>query len=189
VPLARHNVFFSSDYAAEFADIRSGAPPFGPTVYVCAQDRDDGGQDPAGAERLLMIVNAPANGDGRAMDQTELSECEDRVFTHLARCGLELARQPELCRMTTPTMFAGRFPGTGGALYGTATHGWDAAFRRAGARSRIPGLYLAGGSVHPGPGVPMAALSGRLAARRFLADRGSTASSRPVAMSGGTSTR
>jgi len=45
-----------------------------------------------------------------------------------------------------------------------------AAFRRPGSRSALAGLYLAGGSVHPGPGVPMAALSGRLAAARLLAD-------------------
>ena len=70
--------------------------------------------------------------------------------------------------MTTPTDFERLFPATGGALYGRASHGWMASFQRPGARSRLPGLYLAGGSVHPGPGVPMAALSGRLAAASLL---------------------
>ena len=70
--------------------------------------------------------------------------------------------------------FARRFPGTGGALYGRATHGWRASFARPGSRTRIPGLYLAGGSTHPGPGVPMAALSGRLAATCVLEDLAST---------------
>jgi 1-hydroxycarotenoid 3,4-desaturase len=62
------------------------------------------------------------------------------------------------------------FPATGGALYGQAMHGAMAPFRRPGARSALPGLYLAGGSVHPGPGVPFAVLSGRLAAESLLQD-------------------
>ena len=66
--------------------------------------------------------------------------------------------------MTTPADFNRLFPATGGALYGRSSHGWTASFQRPGARTRIPGLYLAGGSTHPGPGVPMAALSGRSAA-------------------------
>jgi 1-hydroxycarotenoid 3,4-desaturase len=45
-----------------------------------------------------------------------------------------------------------------------------AAFRRPASRSAIKRLYLAGGSVHPGPGVPMAVISGRLAAASVLQD-------------------
>ena len=80
-----------------------------------------------------------------------------------AACGSD--RQPEAMTVTTPADFHRAFPGTGGALYGRASHGWMASFQRAAARSRIPGLYFAGGSTHPGAGLPMAALSGRLAAQ------------------------
>jgi len=66
-------------------------------------------------------------------------------------------------------------PATGGALYGPASHGWRASFKRPGSRSQVRGLYLAGGSAHPGPGVPMAATSGRLAAACILADYASIA--------------
>jgi 1-hydroxycarotenoid 3,4-desaturase len=91
--------------------------------------------------------------------------------------------------ITTPKDFEILFPATGGALYGQAVHGPMASFRRPGARSRVPGLYLAGGSTHPGAGVPMAALSGRMAATTLLADFASTAPSRRTAMRGGMSTR
>ena len=83
---------------------------------------------------------------------------------------------------TTPAQFHRLFPGTGGALYGAASHGWMALFSRPGSSSRLPGLYLAGGSVHPGPGVPMAAMSGRLAAETLLAHLDSTSRSRRAAI-------
>jgi len=175
-PLVRHNVFFSPDYPAEFdALFRRAELPVVPTVYVCAQDRGDPADPVAPAnERLLCLVNAPANGDTRAFTATEIEQCEERTFTRLTECGLNVERTRDNVVVTTPADFERLFPATGGALYGRATHGWRASFQRPGARSQIPGLYLAGGSIHPGPGVPMAALSGRQAAASVLADLGST---------------
>jgi 1-hydroxycarotenoid 3,4-desaturase len=175
-PLLRHTVFFSSDYAAEFDAIFAGGRlPTSPTVYICAQDRDDLGDWPEGRpERLLCLVNAPATGDSRPPSPDEVEQCAERTFALLERCGLKVQRDPELSLVTTPARFAELFPATGGALYGQASHGWQASFTRPGSRSRIPGLYLAGGSTHPGAGVPMAAISGRLAASCVLKDLGST---------------
>jgi 1-hydroxycarotenoid 3,4-desaturase len=187
-PLSRHNVFFSDDYPGEFDDLMGrGRTPESPTIYVCAQDRDDGGCAPHGEERLLALINAPANGDQCEMDETELRSCERRLYQQLERCGLKL-EPPTASVVTTPSVFATMFPASGGALYGAATHGSAAAFRRPGARSRVPGLYLAGGGAHPGAGLPMVALSGRLAAERVMADLASTRTSRRAATSGGTST-
>ena len=95
--------------------------------------------------------------------------------------------------VTAPRDFHRLFPATGGSLYGPAVHGSMASFRRPGARTKVPGLYLAGGGTHPGAGVPMAALSGRLAAASLAEDlarsRASTSRSRPTATLGGTSMR
>jgi 1-hydroxycarotenoid 3,4-desaturase len=170
--LARHNVFFASDYQAEFTAIFARHTlPQQPTVYVCAQDRGEPDASfPPVAERLLVLVNAPAIGDRHIFTPTEISSCESATFALLQRCGLAVHRQDMHTRVTTPTEFARRFPATGGALYGRAVHGSMAAFRRPASRSAIDRLYLAGGSVHPGPGVPMAVLSGRLAATSVLQD-------------------
>ncbi|KNZ32878.1 MAG: CrtD protein [Methylibium sp. NZG] len=216
-PLVRHNVFFCADYAAEFSDIfQHRRLPRQGTVYVCAQDRDDSGNAPAAggrastadgantnanatadasaphAERLLCLVNAPACGDatdGGAFDPSEIESCEQTHFALLRHCGLTIDRTADNTRLTTPADFNRLFPATGGALYGQASRGWMDSFRRPSSTSRLPGLYLAGGSVHPGPGVPMAALSGQLAAETLMAHLDSTSRSRRVRISGGMSMR
>lgn len=189
-PLLHHNVFFSADYAAEFEDLFGRRSlPHAPTVYVCAQDRDENGRIPSAAtERLFCIVNAPPRGDTHSFDASEITQCEERTFSLLERLGLTVQRRPEALQTTTPNDFERMFPATGGAIYGASSHGAMAAFRRPGARSRLPGLYLAGGSIHPGPGIPMAALSGSMAAASLLADLASTPRWRPMAISGGMST-
>ncbi|NVN84830.1 MAG: phytoene desaturase [Rhodopseudomonas sp.] len=172
-PLSRHSVFFSRDYAREFADIFGrNAVPDEPTVYVCGQDRidNDASTSASGEEELFVLINAPPVGDTKVFDATEIERYAERTFGALARCGLRIERRPETTEVTTPSDFNRMFPATGGALYGRASHGWTSSFARPGARTSVPGLYLAGGSTHPGPGVPMAALSGRAAAASLLAD-------------------
>jgi 1-hydroxycarotenoid 3,4-desaturase len=185
----RHNLFFAPHYAQEFKDIFAHARlPQDPAVYVCAQDRGLAAA-PTGRERLLCLVNAPAVGDtdNASLGAEAIERCRQSSFALLQRCGLEVDSDAEHSVCTTPRQFHQRFPGTGGALYGQATHGWLSIFSRPGSVSPIAGLYLAGGSVHPGPGVPMATLSGRLAAEAILANRALTKRFHPVATSGGTS--
>ena len=167
-PLQYHSVFFGGDYPAEFGAI------FGeqqvcdePTLYICAQDRPmDGSDSQAGGEheRLFILMNAPP----RTLSDDEQARYQERVFSLLERHGLAI--DIDECTVTAPQDFAARFPGSGGAIYGWPTHGWSGSFRRSGSRSRIKRLYFAGGTVHPGPGVPMTALSGRLAADSIESD-------------------
>jgi 1-hydroxycarotenoid 3,4-desaturase len=208
-PLVRHNVFFSPAYEAEFAELfERRVVPREPTVYVCAQDRDGegglsapGGASSAGGERLLVLINAPANGDapeaagganmesGAQRREGEVRRWERQAFESMRRMGLEIDSIAEPPVVTTPRDFERLFPGTGGALYGPASHGMMSSLTRGTSRTRVTGLYLAGGSVHPGAGVPMVAQSGRLAARSVLEDLGSTGRSSRAATPGGISMR
>lgn len=194
VPLAHHTVFFSDDYKAEFDTIlRRGRPPDDPTIYICAQDRADTGGLRAtpggGGERLYSLMNMPADGDAHTYSEGEIDRCLSSMERRLARNGLILPFDRRVLSITAPDGFNRLFPGTGGALYGMASHGAMASFRRPASQGPIQGLYLAGGSVHPGPGVPMAALSGKIAAERLMADLALTGRSRPVAITGGTRMR
>ena len=170
--LLRHTVFFSADYASEFKDIFSNKRlPQTPTVYVCAQDREGiNTPTPSTPERLFCLVNAPPTGDKHTFDQAEIESCRQRAFDLMQRCGLNIAMDADAVETTAPDQFNRLFPATGGALYGPASHGWRASFRRPGSRTGIAGLYLAGGSTHPGAGIPMAALSGSQAAAAVLQD-------------------
>ncbi|MEM1415147.1 MAG: FAD-dependent oxidoreductase, partial [Myxococcota bacterium] len=170
--LLHHNVFFSDDYRAEFRDLLGGGRvPEAPTVYVNAQDRAEGAP-PEGleAERFLVLVNAPPNGDRpERWGHATVERIRRLTDTMLERAGLRFVEDARL--ETTPVEFDRRFPGTGGSLYGPRSKGPSAVLSRVAAATKIGALYLAGGSVHPGAGVPMAAQSGRLAAEKVRADR------------------
>jgi len=148
--LAHHNVFFAPDYEAEFGELRAGKIPTRPTIYICAP----------GDGAFFALINAPANGRAAPPDAFA------NTLAHLQTCGLTLT--PGATIQTDPAAWDRKFPATNGALYGRALAGWKDSFARPGALTKLPGLYLAGGGIHPGPGLPMAATSGRIAAKCVL---------------------
>ena len=178
--LLHHNVFFGASAKSEFDDLAANRMPTDPTLYVCAQDRGDG--PPSVVERFEIIQNAPPLSN----PQPEAEPCNERTFRRLEQFGLTFS--PGLMHLTTPDMFNQLFPGSAGSLYGRSPQGMMAAFQRPTARTKLPGLYLAGGGVHPGAGIPMATLSGQHAAAAILKDLALISPSRRMAMRGGMST-
>lgn len=181
--LLHHNLFFTADPQAEFGPIGQGRMPESPTLYLHAQDRELG-PTPA-LERFQIILNAPPN---RPSPPDEDRICHDRTFPALGQIGLTFSPLPGPEALTRPKDLAHRFPASQGAIYGASPEGALAAFRRPVARTSLPGLYLAGGGVHPGAGVPMALLSGRQAAQQALMDLTFPSLSGRTAMHGGMST-
>lgn len=167
-PRAAHAVVFPADYAAEFTDLFDrGRVPADPSVYACAQSAAHGNAGWTDTEPVFLMANAPA--EVTPSDPSAWAPFRDAVLKRAVDAGLMSDGDPVVWERT-PRQLAAQFPGTDGALYGLASHGAMAAFRRPANRTPIRGLYLASGSAHPGGGLPLCALSGRQAAEAVLAD-------------------
>lgn len=164
--LAHHNISFSADYRAEFAALfDDGVPATDPTVYVCASSVTDATQAPKGHENWFVLVNAPAGGG-------DMDGYGDHLLEVMARRGWDLAGRIVHRDQITPVDIEERYRTPGGSIYGTSSNGRMAAFLRPGNRGPLEGLYLCGGSSHPGGGLPLVAMSGRIAAGLALEDLG-----------------
>ena len=168
--LAHHNVFFNKIYKSEFDDIASGRMPRDPTLYVCAQDL--GKPVEAGAtNKFEIIMNAPPLSNNNLNEEEEFKICHERTFKNLKSMGLSFEPSPARAALTTPKIFSQLFPASSGSLYGLNPRKFMTTFLRPQAQTKIQGLYLTGGGVHPGPGIPMALLSGRHAAAAIVKDQ------------------
>lgn len=182
--LAHHNIFFSRDYRLEFADLVDRAVPAqDPTIYVSVPPAVGTSNAPAGHSAMFVLVNAPALPAGWRPGGTGIptlwddggDACADAVVAALERRGLAgLAARTRVRRVVTPLEFGRRFNAYRGSIYGAASNSRMAAFLRTpNVSRRVRGLYFAGGSTHPGGGIPLVLLSGRLAAGCVLAGGGS----------------
>ncbi len=169
--LAHHNIFFSPDYAGEFRAIFDrGVMPDDPTIYLAITSKTDAAHAPPGCENWFVLVNAPALGPQWDWEK-ETSSYRDLVLERLAARGLELRDRIRVERRIAPPDLERLTGARRGALYGASSNSPWAAFRRPHNRcADLSGLYFAGGTAHPGGGVPMVMLSGRVAAQMVLAD-------------------
>lgn len=161
-----HTVLFPDrPYVDEFVDIFDhDRPPAEPTVYLCAQEACHGRAGWVDAEPVFVMVNAPAEPPGAPRPAAVWDEVERTAMARLLTANLVDPGDALLWRRT-PADLAARFPGSRGALYGAASNGMFSAFKRPpNAVGRVPGLFLASGSAHPGGGMPLCLQSGRQAA-------------------------
>lgn len=158
--VAHHTLSMPADYRAEFDALRAGAAPDDPTLYLALGCRSNPDDAPPGYENWFVMANAPAlDRDDRGIDETAYAERIERL---LVDRGLLEPDAFERVALRGPQHLAGL--ASRGAIYGAAPHSLLATLRPG---QRLPGLHrtrLAGGTVHPGGGIPLAILSGRQAA-------------------------
>ncbi len=165
--LEHHTVLFPADYDDEFDSVFSGRVPADPTIYVSAPK--DPALAPPGCEAWFVLVNAPRHGLGEGEYDwnrpNAAANAADAVVDLLAKRGLDVRDRVVTRQVLSPADLERRTNTPGGSIYGSSGNGARAAFLRPANRSPVPGLFLAGGSAHPGGGLPLVALSGRAVAR------------------------
>ena len=164
--LLHHNFVFSYDPHKEFDAIyRKGEPAPDPTCYVCAPAVTEPEVAPPGCESLYVLVHTPYLRPHNKWSDM-LPAYRDRIIEKLKQtAGLEDIEQHIVVeKALTPQDIQDRYHVLDGAIYGLASHGrFLGAFKPANRSPDVEGLYMAGGSAHPGPGMPMVLMYGWIA--------------------------
>ncbi|HEY8564266.1 MAG TPA: phytoene desaturase family protein [Beijerinckiaceae bacterium] len=172
--LAHHDFVFSRDPEEEFDAIyKRGEPAPDPTAYLAAPAATDPSVAPEGGEALYVLVHTPYLRPHHDWQQM-FPAYRQVILDKLKRtAGMEdIEERIVVERHLTPQDIHDRYKVLNGAIYGLASHGKFLGAFKPGNRSRqVPGLYLAGGAAHPGPGMPMVMMSGWIAADAMDTDR------------------
>ena len=161
--LGLHNIFWSNDYRKEFKtlfeekDITND-----PTVYVNITSKHVVSDAPDGCENWFVMVNAPhvAGQDWKALAEKTRANIL-RKLSEMLGCDIDSLIETE--RILDPPGIASQTSSHLGSLYGTSSNSRMAAFlRQPNFHSSIKNLYFCGGSVHPGGGIPLCLLSGKI---------------------------
>ena len=168
--LHHHNVWFPDNYDGEFTDLAAGRLPKDPALYVCRPP--DPTMAPAGCEAWFLLVNAPRHGDGSSdtfdySDPATVEQYADHLLQLLAERGCDVRDRIRWRKVQTPLDLAGTDGSGDGAIYGTASHGAMSVLHRPSNTGTIPGLYLVGGTAHPGGGLPLVGIGAEIVADKI----------------------
>ena len=165
--LGHHNIFFSDHYPYEFHEIHDRRfSPTEPTIYISISSRSDPSHAPAGHDNYFVLVNAPARDPRVPWTPAETQSYRDIVVQRLQQFGLDdLPSRIVTERIFTPSDFATRDLAYHGALYGWASHSIQTSLFRPPLRApNSRNVFFVGGTTHPGGGIPLVLLSGKMVA-------------------------
>ncbi|MCS7073367.1 MAG: phytoene desaturase family protein [Bacteroidia bacterium] len=165
--LKHHNIFFSKNYEQEFLELKQGQIPQDPTIYISITSKSDPNHAPPNCENWFVLVNLPYLKDQELEETLKIQIVKERILAKLShRLNCSIAELIETEIVITPEELQRKTFSNRGSIYGIASNNRNAAFNRQRNRStEIQGLFFAGGSVHPGGGIPLTILSGKIAAK------------------------
>ena len=140
-----------------------------------APSRIDPAAAPEGQDTLFVLVPVGHLDQENPQDwQTLANRARAAVFSNLASMGItDLADHLKFEVSYTPQDWASQLNLAKGAAFGLSHNFLQVGYLRPRNRhSRYKNLYFTGSSTHPGAGLPMALLSGRLTTERVLEEMG-----------------
>ncbi len=167
--LAHFNSFLPDDGAAEFrALFDERRPADDPVIGVTCQSVTEPACAPPGHTNLFVMTSPPALSEKFVWNEENTAAYRERVFRLLvSRCGFPADFVSRIvCEQAwTPQTFADRYGAFRGSLYGISSNGWRAAFLRPPNQAKnVRGLFFVGGGTHPGGGLPLVTLGGKIVA-------------------------
>lgn len=160
-----HNIIFTNDYPAEFqALFEDKTVVDDPTVYINITSKEEPNHAPAGCENWFVMINAPGHF-GQDWERL-IPRARQAIIAKLNRV-LQTDIEPFIATeaILDPIHIESRTQSHRGALYGASSNSQMAAFlRHPNFSKQLKNLYFCGGSVHPGGGIPLCILSGKIVA-------------------------
>ncbi|TAG99917.1 MAG: phytoene desaturase [Sphingobacteriales bacterium] len=165
INLGLHNILFSNDYKAEFEAIFDKKTIGNDaTVYINISSKHKPDDAPQGCENWFVMINVP-NNTGQNWDDL-IAKARINIIKKInQQFKVDLEGLIENESVLDPRSIEKNTFSYQGSLYGTSSNNQFAAFlRHANFSSKIKNLYFAGGSVHPGGGIPLSLLSAKIVA-------------------------
>jgi phytoene desaturase len=161
--LETHNILFSKDFKKEFDDLFDNKTIHNdPTVYIYISSKLNKDDAPAGKENWFVMVNAPhiQNQNWESEIKTTRKDVVKKINNFL---NTDIESLIEFEIIMSPVDIQNRTGSYLGSIYGISSNDKFAAFMRQSNRSKtVKNLYFCGGSAHPGGGIPLVILSGKI---------------------------
>ena len=166
--LLHHNLFFDSDFQKHSNEIYTNTKwPADPLFYVCCPSKTDDTVAPAGHENLFILIPvAPGLVDSEEIRQRYFKIVCERLKD---KTGFDVEQNKVYLKSYAPSNFIADYNAFKGNAYGLANTLMQTAHLKPSLRSKkVKNLFYTGQLTVPGPGVPPAIISGKLASEQIL---------------------
>lgn len=172
--LSHHNILFSDNYEREFLDIfEKKIPADDMTIYISISNKAEKSDAPDGCENWFILINAPFLSSSFIWDEKSKKEyCDmvlDRIDSFAFMEGDSIRNRIKFCEIISPVEFAEKYNSEYGSIYGLSSNTLYTLLKRPKNKSdKFDNLYFTGGNTHPGGGVPLCMLSGKIVSELIM---------------------